>query len=280
MSLEIPDFESFIDREKGRPCLVAGNAPSLMNFPFAEFRGVKILTGSGPQILKGRARPDYWVNANHMFPVPQKHLRLINSFRDCVFIFSDSAAYWFQNVYDHDFLEKHIRVPWFAFDERHFNHQKCTPKKDCCRLVDLYPDRLTLQEFVERHFGVEPVYRGVGTAVLHSLSFAILMGCSPIYLQGIELPLYSKQYLYPRMFCCRENIYMGLRALKAQAQEWLTGKPKVSDFYHGIKDTLASFERLTNLCHNAGREIFNLSPTSNLNQIASLPYKDYKTICP
>ena len=124
---------------------------------------------------------------------------------------------------------------------------------------------------MERHFGAaEPLYRGVGTSVLHSLALAILMGCSPIYIQGVELPLEKKNYVYHQSW--RGGAWMICRALKAQLQEWLTGRPEYSDFFAAINETLASFTRLVELCHNEGRGIYNLSSTSNLNRISSLPY--------
>lgn len=276
--MEIRDFNFFIDREKNKPCLVAGNAPSVINFLFDKFKGVCILAGAGPQLLKNVVSPDYWVVSNHEFPVPQKHIRVINAIKDYVFIFSDTAAYHTKNVYDYDFLKNNIKVPWFAFDDRHFDRKKCEPLRDCCKLVDLYPNRITLQEFMERRFGLENArQRKVGTAVVYALMFAILMGSSPIYLQGIELPFYRKDYIYynASLRQTMENLYI---KSKAYLKKWLYGEA-YSHFYYDLEPTLRHFESLTNICHRLGREIYNLSSTSNLNRIDALPYLNYRKVC-
>jgi hypothetical protein len=276
--MEIPNFEFFINREKNKPCLVVGNAPTIINFPYREFKGIYILVSSAAQALRKIVSPDYWISANHSFPVPQRHLRIINSFKDYVFIFSDTAAYFTRNVYDYDFLKKNIKVPWFTFDDRHFNHKKCNPLRNCCKLADLYPDRITLQEFIESHFGVKDIYQGSTTAVIFCIMFAILMGCSPIYLQGVELPLYLKDYNYYKPFQNLSKTRQSLRVMRTCIKDKLLGTITYSPFYDSIGRTLGSFERLVNLCHKVGIEIYNLSSTSTLNQIKCLPYLDYRKI--
>lgn len=275
--MEIQDFDFFIDREKNRPCLIAGNAPSIINFPFNKFRGIYMMQGHGPLLLKRFASPNYWVVANYESPVPQERIKLINSIRDYVFIFSDTAACFAKKAYDREFLKKNIKVPWFPFDLYHFNRKKCDPLRSCCKLVDLYPGRITIQEFMERYFGMEDMRHDTGTAVIFSLMFAVLMGCSPIYLHGIELPLYSKDYIYysASLRQTAENFY--IRA-KAYAKKWLYGEV-YSHFYYTMEPTLKYFERMADLCHRRGGEIYNLSPTSNLNRIKVLPYLDCNRIC-
>lgn len=276
--MEIKDFSYFIDREKGRPCLVAGNGPSLKNFPFDRFEGVYIVVGSGPTILEGKIKKYYWMNANHIYPAPEHHLKNINKNKDSVFLFADSVRYWFGATYDHGFLKNNIKVPWMAFDERHFNGQKCNVIKPCCRMVDAHPGRLTFQEFFEQHFKVENINRDIGTSVLHSLALAILMGCGPIYIQGVELPLYSKDYIYHRTFCDRFSVYMTLRSWKNRLKGLLTGKEIPSDFQEGIEDTLSNFKKLVNVANRQGVKVYNLSKTSMLNQIEILPYLDPKEV--
>lgn len=275
--MEILDFEFFIDREKNKPCLIAGNAPTVANFPFDKFKGIYILCNEGPRLLRKLVSPNYWVSANYDFPVPQKHLKIINSIKDYIFIFADTAIYWQKYIYDYNFLKENLKIPWFGFDDRHFGHKKCEPLQNCCGLVDLYPNRVTLQEFMEHHFGLENARQETGTIIVYSLMFAILMGCSPIYLQGVELPLRTKDYgqhynatfrLMAQDFCL---------ILKAHLDEWLHGEAH-SHIFYSLKPTLSHFENMANLCHKLGIEIYNLSPTSTLNKVKSLPYLDYRKV--
>ncbi len=277
-NMEISSFEFFVDREKDKSCLVAGNAPTIKNFPFKQFKGKYILMNYGPQTLKRYAVPDYWLSANHYFPVPSLHLKEINSFKDCIFMFSDTAVYAARNVYDYDFLKNNLRIPWFAFDCMHFGHKKCNPSRPCCKLVDLYPERVTIHEFIQHHFGLSERCPGGNTGVLFSLAFAVLMGCSPIYLQGIELPIYTKDYwhfniLHPG------NVRALYWPLRAYVKEWIYGKPQYSPFFDHLEQTLTAFEYMVDLCHKRGIEIYNLSSTSALGKIKSLPYMDYRKVC-
>ena len=116
-----------------------------------------------------------------------------------------------------------------------------------------------------------------GTIVVYSLMFALLIGCSPIYLQGIELPMHPKGYKHynPSFRQRAQDFYLISRAY---IQEWIYGEVR-SHFFHSLKPTLGHFENMANLCHKLSREIYNLSPTSTLNEVKSLPYLDYRKVC-
>lgn len=273
-NMEISGFDYFVDLEKGRPCLVAGNGPSLKDFPFERFDGVYIVVGSGPTILKDKIQSYYWMNANHLYPTPEDHLKEINQNKDSVFLFADSVRYAFGEKYNHDFLKKNIRVPWMAFDERHFKGKKCDPQRSCCRMVDAHPGRMTFQEFFEQHFDVQDVNRAIGTSVLHSLMLAILMGCDPIYIQGVELPIHSKDYTYFKTLCNWQSIRMTLRSVKNRIRKYVTGRDVPSDFAETIEETLANFKKLAQVAQRHGMTVFNLSETSTLNRIETLRYLD------
>ncbi len=277
-NMEIPDFEFFIDREKNKPCLVAGNAPTLRNFPFKKFKGKYLLMNRTPLTLRKLAIPDYWFSANYWFPVPNLHLKKINAFEDCVFVFSDTAVYTAEHIYDYDFLKNNLKVRWFAFDDRHFGHKKCNPPRPCCKLVALYPERSTIYEFIQQYFGLSERCPTVNTGVFFSLAFAVLMGCCPIYLQGIELPIYYEDYL-PYNMLHPQNARLMYHVFRAYVKKWIYGVREYSPFYEICDQTLVAFEYMVNLCHKRGIEIYNLSPTSTLNRIKVLPYLDHKKVC-
>lgn len=276
-NMEIPNFEFFIDREKNKPCLVAGNAPTLKNFPFRKFKGKYLLINRAPLLLGKLAIPDYWFSANYWFPVPNLHLNKINAVEDCVFVFSDTAVYAAEHMYDYDFLKKSLKVSWFAFDDRHFGHKKCSPPKACCELVDLYPKRITIYEFIQQHFGLPERCPTGNTGALFSLAFAIMMGFSPIYLQGIELPMYYDDYLPYNVFH-PQNARLMYHVFRAYIKKWIYGVRDYSPFYEYLDQTLVAFEYMVNLCHKRGIEIYNLSLSSSLNRIKSLPYLDYRKV--
>lgn len=276
--MEIKSFDSFIDREKGVPCLIAGNAPTIKNFPYTKFKGLYFMVNYGPQLLSRLAKPDYWLSQNYYFPTPQLHWRTINRFKDCVFIFADTAVCPPRQTYDRDLVAARLTVPWFAYDHCHFAHKKCVPENNCCGLVDLHPERRTLQELINHHFHANYTWPVSGTGVTSALAFAVAMGCSPIYLQGVELPIRMKHYLHYHMLFHRYNTILLRAVIKGYIKE-LLHRDAYTHFYYCMNETLSNFESLVDLCHRRGIEIYNLSPTSNLNKIKSLPYRDHTEVC-
>jgi len=293
--MQIPSFDWFVGREKGRPCLVAGTAPTATDFPYLRFNGVYVTCGDGPVRFQKQFKADYWVNANNIFPVPEKHLALINSFRDTVFIFSDSVAYCYETV-DPDFLRDNLKVNWFPFDQRHFGGKPCGDSAlRCCKLLDIYPGRLTLQEYMQARYHRDAHYSAGSTVAVHALAFAILMGCSPIYLQGIELPRYEEEYIYKPSSDADKLSQQGylerLAAVLARPALWpRRAKRRISDFkakyfrddphygkspfYYNIPLILNDFEYLLRIAAESGLEVFNLSKTSSLNSIPGLKVLD------
>ncbi|MDD5109291.1 MAG: hypothetical protein PHC29_07325 [Candidatus Omnitrophica bacterium] len=277
--MEIKSIDYFINREKNKPCLLAGTAPSIKNFPFNRFKGLYFMVNSGPLLLNKLATPNYWISANFKNPVPSLHFKKINKFKDCVYIFSDTASYARENNYDYGFIKEKLKVSWFAFDDRHTNHKKCSPLDGCCHFVDLYPQRETVFEMFKKLYNLPELCPSPpSTSAIYLLMFAILTGCSPIYLQGIELPLYQKDYVQYRM-CHFENLRNIKYVLRSYLRGWMNGRPEYSGFYDGYDRTFAAFEYFINLGHRLGIKIYNLSPTSALNKIKILPYLDYRKVC-
>lgn len=304
-TFKIESFECFYNREKDKPCLVAGTAPTIKNFPFKTFNGIYITVGDGPIRFKKLFNPHYWVNSNNEYPVPEKHLKDINSFKKTVFIFADSVTYSYTKI-NPEFLDKNLKVKWFAYDQRHFNHSKCQIGNfACCELLKIYPDRITIQEYIQKKFNTEFHLTQGGTVSTYALAFAIIMGCNPIYIHGIEIPPNKKDYMYYSNFnfkCIKTLEYFKNFVLKVMdSSNWLrffkrkyyelfiiTGRKQKktnneesqkSLFCDNIPMIIEDFEYLVNLAKKLKRDIYILSKTSTLNEIDSLEYKSPDTIC-
>ncbi|MDP3013561.1 MAG: hypothetical protein Q8M92_04915 [Candidatus Subteraquimicrobiales bacterium] len=289
--MQIESFDWFVNREKGKPCLVAGNAPTIINFPYSKFNGIYIAMGDGPLRLKKKFTANYWVNANDEFPIPEEHLKIINKFKDTLFIFSDSVVYSRKRNVNPDFLNKSLKVNWFSYDQRHFNAMPCKNKKlKCCELLNIYPGRLTIQEFIQRRYKTESHYSTASTVAIHALAFAIIMGCNPIYLQGIEIPVLKTDYTYSKVivwdFTLRAKNYLNnwhklfnppavcrfvFRFIKYPIVKLGLFKEK-SAFYNDLSQILDDFTYLIDLAHKNGISVINLSNTSSLNNIRGLKY--------
>lgn len=61
----------------------------------------------------------------------------------------------------------------------------------CCDRID--NSRLTIQEHLQKVSGLDQHYSTADTVAFHAIAFAIIMGCNPIYISGMDLN-YRKGY--------------------------------------------------------------------------------------
>ena len=61
----------------------------------------------------------------------------------------------------------------------------------CCKDID--KSQLTIQEYLQTLTKNEKHYSTGDTVALHAIAFAIIMGCNPIYVSGVDLD-YSQGY--------------------------------------------------------------------------------------
>ena len=165
--------------------------------------GILISMGDIPERIRERRQIDYWVAANTQFPRPDKHYDLLNKFKGTTFVFSNSVANATVSI-DYQKINKNLRIPWFEFDQRHFNGLGCDQQIDnhfnldleeplnCCQ----YKKEITIQEYLKDTYNLDSHYSSGATVAIHAVALAIILGCKKIYLGGIELPKYEKDYTY------------------------------------------------------------------------------------
>ena len=184
------DIKYLHNKHINKPCVIAGSAKSLNNFDYENFKGIKIICGSTILRIKKKFEPTYLISSNSIFPIPNisKHVKIINSFKKLTWIISDTGT--FSDIWD--FNEKNfkkIRNKYFFFDERHFFKKKCIPLKKCCSHLKRYPERETINETLSKLTKIkfEVPFKGISIAE-HALSLALILGCNPIFIQGVDLP--------------------------------------------------------------------------------------------
>ena len=104
------------------------------------------------------------------------------------------------------------------------------------------------------------------------------MGCKEIYLSGIDLPEYEKDYTHYRsnsifrlLFIFFKEILKGDRTIPLKNILSVIFKTNTkSSFYFDLPTIIKDFEYLTNLCESNGIRLFNLSSKSSLNKIHNL----------
>ena len=190
-------LENLINKEKSNSCLLLGPGETMMDFPFKKFNGKIIVIGTAALRGQGIFVPDYWVASNNHFPVPylSLHRKIINNFKKTIFLFSECTLHdhlWKKSITT---FKKLLKVKWVFYDERHFNFKKCIPEIKCCKYINKNKDYSTIQELVSKIYKHNSRATLGGSVFEHALAFALIMGFSKIYIQGVDLPITSDKIL-------------------------------------------------------------------------------------
>ena len=283
------DFKYLLNKESYKNCLILGGAPSIDDLQIEKFDGILISMGDIPERIRERRQIDYWVAANTQFPRPDKHYDLLNKFKGTTFVFSNSVANSTVSI-DYQKINKNLRIPWFEFDQKHFNGLGCDQQIEnhfnldleeplnCCQ----YKKEITIQEYLKDTYNLDSHYSSGATVAIHAVALAIILGCKKIYLGGIELPKYEKDYTYygsnstlKLLNIFLKEILKGDRTINIRNVLSVVFKlRKKSVLYHDLPSILMDFQYLCNLCNSNEIELFNLSPKSSLNKIRNLKYLD------
>ena len=232
MQLGIGDI---IDRHKEQPCFIACHGPSLNQYKeelISARKDNKILRLSVNNWWDYfETPPDYWIlsSSEHAFTI-RKVFPILSETAVPIF-FSDDGDFTPKS-----FIEQNLKSDWLVYDQRHWEGKDCIkilkefkrhyekhknfhftrfgnneimwhpPRcftnsghaldRRCC--AQNVPARVTLQEELQRLTGATAHYSTGDTVALHAIAFAILMGCNPIYVAGMDLD-YNKGYANPEM---------------------------------------------------------------------------------
>lgn len=295
MKIKIDDIINKYSK-KNQSCVIVGSGHTMNEFDYENFDGKIIFCGSA--ILRlSNIRPDYLISCNNHFPVIniKSHLDYLNKYPDMTWIFSDTGCY--HDIWDYDEeLFKKLKLKYTTFDDRHFFGKKCVPEKKCCKLLS----KTSLQIF-EDHFKTNfqsKNRKGVSIAD-HALIFAILMGFSKIYIQGIDLPtsnyqgkrIGKKYYGFENkeaddfidkevMQICRKKFFLYyLKTLQflPYLKSFLLRlkilfKKDYSYFSDNIDVSLDIISWISDIAKSNNQEIFNLSEKSNLRKVKSIKF--------
>ena len=130
--------------------------------------------------------------------MPDKDFKDIDLLTNTTFLFAHSTI---QDI-DYESIDKNLKLDWYDYDQRHFFRKPCNQQSDkrvyinkglsCCNNIG----EITIQEYVRDMFNTNSHYSTGGTVAIHALAFAMIMGCKKIYITGVELPFYEKNYRY------------------------------------------------------------------------------------
>lgn len=284
------DFRHLLNKELGKKCLILGGSPNIKNIEFENFDGIIISMGNIPVRIKEKRHVDYWMVANSIFPLPDKHYKILNEFFNTTLVFASSVSNSIVST-DYNKIKQNLKIPWFEYDQRHFNGLDCNKQNDyrfdfdkplnCCQ----HKKPITIQEYLQKIYKRNSHYSTASTVAIHSLSMAIILGCKEIYIAGVDLPIYKKDYVH---FGAETNIqiikasfieiFRGVRTIPLSAVlSSIFKTKKKSVFYPDLPIILQDFEYLNNLCNSNGIKLFNLSPKSTLKKIYNFNHLDQLT---
>jgi|TARA_R110000851_G_scaffold332336_1_gene508148 hypothetical protein len=214
-----------IDKHKGTAAVICGHGPSLNEDKerIEELQNnneiIRFSVNNWYDYFK--IAPDYWVISNSQFSFPVMH-EIMNKYKSPVLYSTDgdfSSDEYIQSILQCDYLpydQRHFKghncvkilksfkdyqVKNKNFDYKEYGNNSAMwhPPRigypdgwagfdlhgRCCKMIDR--TQLTIQEELQKQTGLDRHYSTGDTVALHAIAFAILMGCSPIYLSGVDL---------------------------------------------------------------------------------------------
>lgn len=177
------DFSNVIGKHKDKPAFVALHGPSLNPFisrmtEFAEKNFVIIGCNEWYHIYPSTP-PTYWILANTINTMRSESGRTNSIIGKTTVCYAESV-----DLTDREWVAANIQCDYLPYDQKHFGGQLCYERRCCHQII---PGRLTIQEELRKLTGAEKCYTTGASVCLHSLAFAVLFGCNPIYVAGMDL---------------------------------------------------------------------------------------------
>ena len=177
------EFKDIINKHKGKKCIVVGHGPSLNPYldKLKDYKnnGYIIIGCNNWNEFYINTPPHYWLNANNADDT-KTFLNVINTHKP-IWIYADSV-----DLADKKWIEENINVDYLPYDQRHFEGKRCSSCDSYGCDKYLNPNRLTIQEELKKYTNFKKRYNSGHTVAVHMLAFSILLGCSEIYVIGLD----------------------------------------------------------------------------------------------
>jgi len=185
------DFDDIVNSQTGKIGFVLGTGPSLKKYlkQFEELSNNKekyCFVSCNDWDIMTKIKVDYWVVANSVFTVKSRHQRF-NAKPNTILVYADSVDLTPRNQ-----VQNLLKNKYLPYDQRHFNNKVCPKRGKCC--LNQISGRLTIQEYLKKISKALTIYGCGDTVAVHMLSTAVILGCNPIYMVGVDLD-YTKGYV-------------------------------------------------------------------------------------
>ena len=269
-------INDFIGSEKSKPAVVCGSAPSLSLASELNQSIIRIGVGDVPWRAPEFGPWKYWITANPIFPLPwiKGDLLKIIETNAILLLSSASVANCVTNLESNlNFLhEDLVQSNTIFYDQRHFNNEFCSSYLNCCKFSKSLGIEKSIQEILGTLVGkCHPVYSNGSTVALHGLAFAIILGCNPIYLAGIELPARNENYKAYKNWKRPNQTAWDL--IRRYLFQYIPFVPHSStDFGTFHQEIIKDFQDISNVAKTLGVELISLSKTSPLNHVHGINF--------
>lgn len=221
----ILDYKQILDKHKNREAFVCAHGPSLRKYTDVIEKkqkdgSIRISVNNWSSFFT--TPPEYCCIANAEYTI--KEYINYSSLKETTFFYADSADMTSRK----EVIESELS--FFGYDQRHFKNNDCrkilsnydaSNNKNnfidygnniemwldnrlseyewagfdrhgrCCHQI--IKNRPTVQEYLQKISNTNKHYSTGDTVTFHAISFAIIMGCNPIYVAGLDLD-YSLGY--------------------------------------------------------------------------------------
>jgi len=202
MPFNLLTISDIINKHKGIPAILQCHGPSANNnaeavHKFYDKNEAVVFGINEWHQFKNDIKPDYWLRSFPQRPSIESDYEYYNEHT------KDGVTLLSCDVVDSSSLEsamENLTCSYLPFDLRHFNRQSCQdnfskdPKWFLPRYFTFFPDccnrkgRITLQEELKNYTNYNELYSpSTHTSAINMIAFAILMGCNPIYITGMDL---------------------------------------------------------------------------------------------
>jgi hypothetical protein len=225
MRLSFKDVE---DRHKGSPAFVAAHGPSLNPYlcklPELKQAGYIIIGCNEWYTFHEACPPQYYVLANTVYTM-SRQISVINRY-NLTPVFASSV-----DPTDFNWIEKNTNRDFLPY-RQHMNG----------------PEVQSIQEALCKHTNQTEWYGSGDTVALHMIALAIILGCNPIYIAGVDLD-YTLGY-----------------AQHSKPQEFVVGN-EIGAMNNYLDRNLKNLSIIYAAAKNVGVGIYNLNPKPSYDTI-------------
>ena len=255
------------------PAHIYGSAPSVSVVRHIDIHGLKIAVGDMPWRAKNLGPFDFWMTNNTYFPIPWKS-RNFKVLKSSTTLISSACVNGPDAINNFDSAVNRLKEmitkgDIILYDAQHFkNCQNSCAGQPCCEVYKILEPGLSIQEELSAKFKIpHPAYI-IGHATINAIALAILFNCNPIFIHGVELPEYERDYKYYKGWY--KISPLGHKSVLAQLKKKIVARTKIyrTDFSGEARSQLLlDFESIGKIALSENIKLFCTSKNSPLNEL-------------